>query len=383
MLIHTLTKKKIYIPQIAIWFTIFLFLNTFATFYSADVTRSKDYQIYYFSLFFIFIYVFNNSDTFQFYFHKILFLLGFLTICYAVLFKFYLSTRFPFLIPNHGYQLVYPYISFLTHHPIGVVCLILLSMTIVNLFFKLTAIRVLAVIIFFTTLLISYLRAAYVALCGSLLILAYKYQKIPLKIFIMISGLILVLFFAFIMVTGPKDDYVPIKKFFIKRIDYVNLYNKTLFSGRDKYFTQALQAIVARPILGFGPNNFVEASRKYTQKDFEISESSHNIFLDFMAENGLIAGVALAYFFIAVAVNGFKFIHRNDSNEMKLFTVYVSLLILFQFSYYFHSHAIFLTFIIVAALLCQQKNYIVDKYRLTLAASILLPFIHLIYRITF
>ena len=312
-----------------------------------------------------------------------MFLLGILSISYSVVFKFYLSAWFPFLIPNHGYQLIHPYIGFLTHHPIGVVSLILVSIAIVNLFYKTSIIRIFTVIIFFATLLISYLRAAYVAFFGSLLIFMYKYQKIPLKIFITISGFLCVLFFAFTMVTGPKDDYVPIKKFFIKKIDYVNLYNKTLFSGRDKYFTQALQAIVARPILGFGPDNFVEASRKYTQKDFEISESSHNIFLDFMAENGLIAGVALAYFFIAVAVNGFKFIHRNDSNEMKLFTVYVSLLILFQFSYYFHSHAIFLTFIIVAALLCQQKNYIVDKYRLTLAASILLPFIHLIYRITF
>src|SRR3990167_7773469 len=121
------------------------------------------------------------------------------------------------------------------------------------------------------------------------------------------------------------------------------------------------------------------ASRKYAQNYAVITETSTNILLDSMVENGVIAGIAITYFFIAIAIKAYKSVSLGDEAGMKLFLVYISLLILFQFSYYYGSHAVFLTFVIVAGLICRQKCYIVDKYRLTLVASILLPFIHLIY----
>ena len=383
MLIYTLTKKKIYIPKIAIWFSIFLFFNTLSTFNSTDFQRSRDYLTYYFSLFLIFVYVFNNSEALKNIYVKVLFLICILSLFYGVAFKFFLSSYFTFLVPSHGYQLIHPYAGFLTHHPIGVVGLLLVTMIMVGLFYKVTIFQVLLLIISLTSLAISYMRAGYVSLFGSLLLLLYKYRKIPIKIFTMIVGTLFVVLFAFILVTSPNNNYAPIKDIFKIKTDHVNLYNKTLLNARDKYYLQSLHAIVTRPIFGYGPNNFVTASRKYAQNDAVITETSTNIFLDLIVENGVVAGIAITYFFIAIVINAYRSVSLRDITGMKLFMVYMALLILFQFSYYHGSHTIFLTFIIVGAAIYKENKSEIDTYRLTLTASFLIPLIHIIGRLAF
>ncbi|OGK13038.1 hypothetical protein A3A93_03865 [Candidatus Roizmanbacteria bacterium RIFCSPLOWO2_01_FULL_38_12] len=380
MLLHLFTKKKIYIPKIAIWFSIFLFFNAFSTFHSTDFQRSRDYLTYYFSLFVIFIYVLNNSESLKSIYVKVLFSLGILTFFYWTAFKFFLSSYFTFLIPGHGYQLIHPFAGYLTHHPIGVVGLILVSITSVSLFNKITFNQLIIFIISLAALLISFMRAGYIAFFGALLVLIYKYRKIPTQVFVVTSVVLFLLFLAFFMVTSPDYGESPIKRIFNTKINHVNVNNKTLLNARDYYYLQSFHAIVEKPLFGFGPHNFFSASEKYIQNKYVFTTTSTNILLDFMVENGVVAGVAFFYFFIVIAINAYRSVSLHDEAGMKLFMLYVSLLILFQFSYYHGSHTIFLTFIIVGGLIYKEEKSETDDYKLTLIASVLIPIIYFIGR---
>jgi O-antigen ligase len=150
---------------------------------------------------------------------------------------------------------------------------------------------------------------------------------------------------------------------FGKNVAHVNLYNKTLWNGRNSYFTQAINGIVRKPLLGVGSGNFIYISELFAEKDYERVETSLNILLDFAAENGVISGVLVAICFMLIGINAYRNAQSGDDDTLSFLILYFSLFVLFQFHYYHRVHSLFFLFFLIAGMLYKEKNEITLKVR--------------------
>jgi len=85
--------------------------------------------------------------------------------------------------------------------------------------------------------------------------------------------------------------------FFIYGTQYTP--GKSPTGSREHYWYQALKGFQENPLFGIGPGNFLYASFKYQPINSDITAmSAHNIFLNYLTENGLIFSLVFFYFII-------------------------------------------------------------------------------------
>jgi len=346
-------------PFIMIAFTLFLMFVTVSSFFSVDFHQALRYNFYYVALILFFLYCYNSKSLLIPIIPGLLAGLSVVTTVYAGIFQFFLAPQYPFLIPPHGYQLIYPYVSFLNHHPLGVVALLALPYFLVKLLRKFTLSMGAFSVIFLGILLFSYLRTAYVAFIAGCIIYILKVKNIRLKDVIALSlSMVLLIIFLF-GASSIGSNETMIRKYFGKRVEFVNLYDKPLWNGRNIYFSQAINGISQRPWIGVGSGNFPEISKVFAKDDYEFVETSLNIELDIAAENGIIAAVI---FIICIVVIGLNVVTKNtvlSEERLILIILFGALFVLFQFHYYHRVHVVFFIFMVISGLIYNEEKNIV------------------------
>ncbi len=354
---NLIERKKIVVPEkITILFIVFLFFSAVSTLLAVNKQRSFEYLLYHIALFLIFVYTYNFKKELTKLVINLIFLLSGIFLFYSIVIK--LLPNFAFLIPTRGYQYVYPFYK--THNPLGEFLLIVLTM---SLFFSLWwKIYFLLFFTFLPAFLFSYSRAAYLSLTVVIGLMAFyiirtKSNKKLFYSFLLMGGVMVVSLFLFFVVVNYNRKMLVISRIREIMVSNYDLGEKTFFSWRDEYFKQAGKAILEKPFFGFGPYNFIYASIKHASIPRVFGETSENIFLETLAENGIFAGMTfiLIIIFLIKSVFGSLFNKKNLFSKGLVF-VFLSMFVIFQVSSVQRFYSYLLLFYIIAALIYEEEE---------------------------
>jgi O-antigen ligase len=364
-------KRKIYVPQhITIFSLLFLIFSSLSTITSVHIQTAFEHQLYYFSLFLLFLYTYNHKENVKELLPKFIGL-STIIICFWTLFiNLLLPKSWSWLIPRNGYQFITN--THNSHYPIGAFILIPLIFFTIVLSKKKSGKILLIVFLLTIILLFSFLRAGYVAFILILFLLMFQNsvtkRSIFIKFFASLSILLLALSFIFI----TKFSFsIPLmsegQRIFLSHIDL--LQNKTLLNARFEFWKQAYLALMNKPFFGFGSFNFSFASVKFASSDSVVTGSSHNIFLDIFVENGLFAGFIFIYIIITLIKNGYQNLSQASGLVRSIFYIFIALIVLFQFSHYHKMYFLFTFTLFLAGIFYKEKESLQDKYHLILYSS--------------
>ncbi len=289
MLVSDFVYKKIWqIPiKISLYWMVFLIISLVTTFFSSNFNKSFEYHYYFISLYFIFLYFYNHRELFS----DLILLLFWISGIYACyMFAIYIGYSFfgaPLLtIPTHGYQFVYS--RFGSHTHLGD----MMVLTCVALLFNYIKVKKKVYLIYggiaFLFILFSFSRSAYFSLIVTLVFFMLWYIKYFNKkiLFTFIVGLLVALFMNFLVV--KEFSSVPyLGHIHLATKNLLHLNEKEITAKRFEFIHQSVLAIVERPLTGYGPGNFLEASGQYTSYGTR-THSAHNLVFDVAVEYGVL-----------------------------------------------------------------------------------------------
>ena len=342
-------KIHIRIPiKLTILFTLFSIFAAISTMFSINPLFAFKHQLYYLSVFALSIIFYSIR------FKTSKLLLGFLigTSVISLVYSYVLPfISKDYLQPYHGYQLVFKYEYFLGHHPRGVLLLMLL---IVVSYLAVTYKKVYLFGLLVGGLVLlgqTYMRAAFLSYATTVGLMLYQFRtKIskPIGIIIVFCCLSIVIT-GFLVTTYEKTHPV---------IGYLqslmSLPDKPLLGVRDRYLMQSIEAIKIKPVTGYGSFNFIQASDTFEPNLFWRAFSSHNMFLDFFVENGIIGGMLMILIVGSMFWSGFKHLGKDIYTDI-LFYLFVALTIVFLLTYYHRVYSLFLIYICIGISLVQKN----------------------------
>ncbi len=345
-------KEQFKIPKnLLIASTLFLVLSLISALFSADILRSLQLVLFYATCFGVLVLIHNNKAKIEKYFLEFIVALGFFFCLYSVLIGVFLNNNIADLIPQVGYQLVYPY-TFIHNH-LG--DFLLLPIIICGYFIlkkKYMLNSILSIIFFAPFFIFSYSRSAYfdlAAILTLLIIYAYKSKKLRILSFqtlgvIFLSVHLLLLSLAVTSNNKNLSNIYNVKNFLSQK---ELLHQKQLLGSRPEYTQEAIKSIINKPLFGVGPNNFYLASIKYTTFKQRWTGTAHNIFLEVMVENGLLAGILLLLLILNLLIKSRKNIY---------FVLGLALLFNFQTDYTYKVYSLSLLFFILLGLAYDGKT---------------------------
>lgn len=306
-------RKKTYLPiKTTYFYFLFFIFSTISSCFAIDKEIAFKKLFLYISYYFFFIFAWNNQDYLERYFKKfLLMILIFFIALFSINYFFKLNLFYD------GGSIFYNY----DHNQIGNFLVLGFIITFPNLLS----------IIFFIFIMLSYSRTSYLILIFTpfFKLLTNKIEKksIFIGFFIIFSSI----FFLFLT---TKNLYLT--------------KNKKIFGLRNIYFSYALSSIKEKPFFGVGPGNFYFSVLKRQLNSGETTTTSHNIFLEILAENGILAGL-----FFSLFVLSFLFKSKRNIN----FLLFLALLLIFMldFSYIFNTFII-LWFIIGGLILSPKEK---------------------------
>jgi hypothetical protein len=179
--------------------------------------------------------------------------------------------------------------------------------------------------IFFVFVLFSYSRTAYLALIiGIFTSINNNFLKI----------LIVLITLTFLFVTTKNI-------FFTK--------NKKPFGFRNIYFNYAISSIRENPLFGVGPGNFYYAASKRLTNYNQNTTTAHNILLDILAENGVLA----ALFFML-----FIYLFINKAKKDIFFWLFISLTVIFLFDFSYRFNSFLFLWLLLLTMISNKKESI-------------------------
>ena len=252
-----------------------------------------------------------------------------------------------FPMPDNGYQFVFS--KFGSHNHLGDFLMLPLIISIYYLIKTNKKIYLLSLSFFTPFFILSYSRSAYLSLILTLVVMIFFLTnkfKIS-KITILLSFILILLASSFFFITVKEARKISIVKeanHFL--FENLNLRWKNYDGQRLEYLNQAVSSIKEKPLFGLGPGNFIYASKEYGSKR-AITHSSHNIFLDILTENGILAGVIfLTIIFLCLYL---ALRHQN------LFSfLFIAQIINFQTDYTFTIYSFFLLFFVLVSVLYKE-----------------------------
>lgn len=367
-----IVKDKFVIPQIfSVLVCIFILFSFISTYVAADVAIALQFTLLYIALFLIFLITYNLKDQLFKYAAIYIFLFTFIALCYAFFITFFPPTQWIDYVSHRGYQFVYP--SFQTQHPLGR-WLIIPTILSFSLYSFLQKKIYLYIFIFLTTILcFTYVRAAYLSLLITSLLIVYavhKHSFINRK-----NGIVIILIFSIISVllfaTVKEAKHVP----FINSIhtvlqDKFYLPEKQLLGARPQFYSNAIEAIKVRPIFGYGPNNLINALSDHPQSGV-FGNTSENIFLEVFAENGIVGGILFLSIILLLIKSSVSSLQKLDSSLAPFIFVFIGLIIMFQID----SSARFFSFLtmlfFIGGLIYKEQNWEINT-RFVAVATLLL-----------
>lgn len=192
--------------------------------------------------------------------------------------------------------------------------------------------------------LLSYSRSAYNSLILPALLLVYN-QRRNVKFKIALIPLVVILISTIFLSAVTNLRYFGNLNLLLK--NNFALQDKELGLKRAEFARQGFESINKRPLLGLGPANFIYASKKYT-KIREWTNTTHNLFLDILVENGFLAFIPFALLIGVVIFKAFKKILVES-------LLFLAMLINFQTDYTFLIYSHLLLFFILMGMVLQSK----------------------------
>lgn len=358
LFLDLIERRPILVPiKLSFLFGLFFILAIISTYLSLDHLRSIPYLTFYLTLFLTFIWVFNHQAEVK---------RGVLWLIFSLSTVFSLYPLWPIFIPEHGYQFVFS--KFGSHNHLGDFLVLPLVYGVYKFMESGKKIYLLT-LIFMPLFLTSFSRSAYLTLLVSLVaIVVYFIKSKRLRIsswpFLIVSTLaILATFFLFSTVWEAKQ--VPVLKStnqFLK--DYADLEEKFFLGNRLAFGRETILSFGDSPLFGIGPNNFVYVSQKYTQTG-RWAYSSHNIFLDILVENGILALMVFVVIIGLVLVKAFV-------NPTVYSFLALSMLINFQTDYTHTIYSFFLLFFILMGLIYKEEKQVKSNWPFVLSFLVLI-----------
>lgn len=274
----------------------------------------------------------------------LIYLLGYIYCGYSLFINFLAPD---FMIPTHGYQFIYS--RFNSHNHLGDFLMLPLVVSFYQLF-KGRMINSLHIIIFTPFFLTAYSRSAYlgVVLVLGMIVWANRSKILANK---WVAGFcisfVLVVSVMFFAITNEAKQ-VPIFSLVHKNLEEKgDLKYKSIDGRRLQYFEVSLRAFKESPF-GVGTGNYIEASKKFLKYKYK-TDTAHNIFLEILVENGIVALIFFALFL-------YEFFKNSSKNVY--YYLSIVMLINFQFDYGYRIYTFFLLFIVCLYLSEEGKEMV-------------------------
>ncbi|GAB4219554.1 MAG: hypothetical protein Fur009_6270 [Candidatus Microgenomates bacterium] len=284
-------KGSIYISQTPTLFLLFFLIFTVITLnFSYDKASSLEGIILYISAFLLLIVSYNHQQQIKKILQTFFITTTFLTII-AYLIGKYFKLNFleePSALIYAGYH----------HNLIGnFLALGLIYFLTKNIFYN-QKINIFLILLIISFLLLTVSRTAYFSIFIISLILFFKNKNLNKILFFILLLITVISLFSTIYFTKETNRFLPI---FVQKFLTIEK-EKTFFGNRPKYFYYTLKAFKDNP-LGVGINNLHWHTPKYQFFLEEAVTTSHNFFLDILAENGIFAFLAFSLFLIYIIKN--------------------------------------------------------------------------------
>jgi hypothetical protein len=192
---YLIQGRKIYIPKlITLVFILFSLIVSATALIAANVEVAFEYQLYYVSLFLLFLYVYNEKVILKKYFLIFIKYSSVATVFYSIFIQVLLPEPFNILIPTNSSQFVYKFAGYLNHHPLGAYLVIPLSVLFITMVSTKRINDAFSLLLLFLLLIFSNLRAGYVGFISVIITtLFYERKKIlSKKIVIVVVGIFLI-----------------------------------------------------------------------------------------------------------------------------------------------------------------------------------------------
>ncbi len=298
--------KQIHVPKSGLFYLAFIILSIISSSRAIDSEIAFNNIFVYISGLLIIIFSFNLKEQLK----KNLF--KFIIISSVIFLLIYLiNISFKLHLFNNSASLLYQY----DHIQLGN----LLVLPFIILFPNFLS------WIFFIFVLFSYSRTAYLALIiGIFASINNNFLKI----------LIVLITLTFLFVTTKN---------------YLFTKNKKPFGFRNIYFNYAISSIKESPLFGVGPGNFYYAASKRLTNYNQNTTTAHNIFLDILAENGVLA----ALFFML-----FVYLFIKKAKKDIFFWLFISLTVIFLFDFSYRFNSFLFLWLLLSVMISNKKESI-------------------------
>ena len=385
--ILTNTGARIVFPQkFSLLWMIFFILSVVSSVFSVNLQNSFEDMLFYLATFLIFIFVYNNKEILKAVILKIVFAVAVIFSLFSMFAGSIAQQTTLLFIPvdlkTNFFQFVYTAWS---HNHLGDFLLLPILALIFWLFVKKFNFAYLFLLIFFIPYFIfAYSRSAYLDLIIVILFnLYYLLKKRGIRFknhkwLVLLSTSIVIILSVFIIAV-PADNSKPglIETLNISLKQNYNLGQKYFFANRNIYLREGLLSIVAKPLFGVGPGNFIYASEEYTDVPTHYSVTAHNLFIDIFVENGCLAGI----FFLLLFLQVFNSIRSQlDINHVEAkipeapfiyILFFIGIFLNFQTDFTYLIHSFFLLFFVLMGFVYHEDTNIQLKF-IPLVLSILL-----------
>lgn len=228
--------------------------------------------------------------------------------------------------------------------------------------------------VFVPFFLLSFSRTAYITLIVSLFIFLLSnrkfLKKIPLGLSVSLVFNVLltvVLFFTFV----TKNDGVYLT--YVQNIFQKTISPRPFMLSRIPFWTEGMRGFLLSPFTGIGPGTFEYISFRFTNHIFLWANTSFNLIIDLMAEQGIVSALALLGLFTYVLITAKK---RNV-----FYLLFVVLFISFMgFSTYAYLQIRLLFFVVLGLLLQSERDsFVIKKNILFVSSASAIVFIQILF----
>jgi len=364
--IDTFSKRGTKIPHnLGIVFVSFLILTSISTLFAVNLRQSFEKQLIYISVFLLFIFAYNKKTEIKKYFLPFVFISSLISLIYSAL--IWMNVPYSRLfIPENNSQLIYKVLDY-SHYPQGVFILMLATVLFIRFYYRPSVSRSISLGVALILLLLSYLRSAYVGICAVIFLNYFNSKKV-------INRKIFLILFFFILFLSVLFYITPTLAFRYQISFFSHLHNtislgdysfnsKSLTNGRLLFTSIALQAIKEKPLVGYGPGNYIYAAMQYGLQEEIVVKTSHNILLDMISENGIPAGTLFILLLGFILFRTWKIIKKRnaDRSDIGIASLFIALLVLFQFNYYHLRPYLFTLLFLAAALFYEERKNLYTK----------------------
>ena len=200
------------------------------------------------------------------------------------------------------------------------------------------------IVIFFTALIFSYTRAAWLSLVGAFAVFLTVLLKIKLRYVLLVSGILAIVFFAyktelFIVLEQNKQDSSENIEEHIKSMS--NIATDASNLERINRWKCALRMFVEKPILGWGPGTYMfnYAPFQFSYEKTFISTNAgdmgnaHSEYIGPLAESGLFGSISFILIIIFTVSTALKVYKKAKNRDTKILVITVLLGLI---TYFFH-----------------------------------------------